>query len=253
MPLYASVRICLLFALFQAVPASAAEIELWTARALATVLDEIGPEFERATGHTIKVSIDLPAPFVKRARAGESFDVMISVASPIDELAAEGLFLHGTRADIARSGIGVRVRAGAHKPDISSTAAFKQALLEAKSIAYLRIGSGAYMADLVERLDIAAAIAPKVTRPQTDIVSEMVARGEVELGIVVITQILTTPGVELVGPLPQEVQSYVTFAGAVAAKSKAPEAGKQLLQFLATPKALAVMRSQGMEPVPTKS
>ena len=113
---------------------------------------------------------------------------------------------------------------------------------DAKSIAYLQVGSGAYIAGLVDRLGIAAAIARKTTRSHTDSVSEMVARGEV------ITQIMTTPGVELVGPLPAEIQSYVTFAGAVAATSRAPDAGRQLLKFLATPAATTVVRSQGMEP-----
>jgi len=140
------------------------------------------------------------------------------------------------------------VRAGAPKPDISSVEAFKRALLEAKSIAYLRVGSGIYLAGLLERLGIAEAIKSKVTRPESDIVSELVAKGKVELGMVVITQILTTPGVDLVGPLPPEIQSYVVFTSGVSANSKVPDAAKQLIKFLTGPTAIPVIRAQGMEP-----
>jgi molybdate transport system substrate-binding protein len=142
----------------------------------------------------------------------------------------------------------VEVRAGAPKPDISTVEAFRRALLDAKSIAYLRVGSGVYVDGLVERLGIADAIRPKVTRPETDIVSEMVARGEVELGIVVLTQIVTTPGVELVGPLPPEVQTYLTFTAGVGAASRVPDAARELIAFLTGPTAAPVIRKQGMEP-----
>ena len=153
----------------------------------------------------------------------------------IDGLIRDGKVVADTRIDLVRSGIGVEVRAGATKPDISSVDAFKRALLNAKSIGYLKVGSGAYLAPLLERLGIADAIASKVTRPDTDVVSELVAKGEVELGMVVITQIMTTPGVELVGPLPPEIQSYVTFTGGVGANAKAPDAAKALLEFLQRP------------------
>src|SRR5262245_34463817 len=119
--------------------ARAAELQVWTARAGATVLAEIGPEFTRATGHELEISADLPEPFLQRARAGEQFDVLISTAGPIDALIQEGKLVKQTRATFARSGIGVAVRKGARKPDISSVAAFKRVVLDAKSIAYLRI------------------------------------------------------------------------------------------------------------------
>lgn len=225
-----------------------AELQVWTARAGATVLAEIGPEFEQATGHKLEISSDLPAPFLKRARAGEPFDILISTAGPIDELIGEGRLVKETRATFARSGIGVEVRAGAPKPDISSVEAFKSAVLDAKSIAYLRVGSGLYLHELFARMGIAQSVAAKATRPQSDIVSELVAKGEVELGMVVSTQILTTPGVDFVGPLPPEIQHYVVFVGAVSATSKAPQAARELMRFLATPRALAVIKAQGMEP-----
>ena len=156
------------------------------------VLAEIGSEFERETGHTLIVSSDLPPAFERRVNAGESFDLLISGSSPVDEWIERGRIVAATRTEIARSGIGVEVRAGAPRPDISSVDAFKRALLNARSIAYLRVGSGIYIAGLLERLGIAEAIKSKVTRPESDIVSELVAKGEVEIGMTVITQILTT-------------------------------------------------------------
>jgi molybdate transport system substrate-binding protein len=135
---------------------------------------------------------------------------------------------------------------------LSSVEAFKRALLEAKSIAFLRVGSGIYLESLLDRLGVAEVVRSKVTQPESDIVSELVAKGEIELGLVVITQILTTEGVELAGPLPPEIQSYVVFAGGVGAGSKAPAASHELLKFLGGPEALAVIRAQGMEPVPAK-
>jgi molybdate transport system substrate-binding protein len=228
--------------------ANAAHINLWTARALATVLAEVGPQFERATGHKVTITIGLPPEFLRRAQLGERFDLMITGAPQLDALIESGQIRAATRTHIARSGIGVEVRAGAPKPDISSVDAFKQTLLEAKSIAYLRdVGSGVYVAQLLERLGIADAVRSKVTRPDSDIVSELVARGEVEIGMVVITQILTTPGVELVGPLPREIQSYVLFTAGISANSNAPEAAADLIRFLTGPIAAPVIKAQGME------
>jgi molybdate transport system substrate-binding protein len=228
--------------------ARAAELKVWTARALATVLAELGPQFEKTTGHHLVVTADLSAPFLKRARAGEPFDVLITGAAPLDELIQDGLVVAGTRATVARSGIGVEVRAGAPKPDIRSLPAFKKALLDAKSIAYLKdVGSGIHVARVVESLGLAEAVRSKLTRPDGDVVSEMVARGEVEIGIVVITQILTTPGVELVGPLPPEIQSYVVFTAGVGAHATEPEAAKALVAFLTGPAASSVIEAQGME------
>src|SRR5262245_51996475 len=227
---------------------SAAEIRIWTARALATVLAEIGVEFERATGHKLIVVSDLPPAFLRRANASEPFDLLISVSAPVDEWIRDSRIDATTRTEIARSGIGVEVRAGAPRPDISTVDAFKRALLNAKSIAFLRVGSGIYLEGLIERLGLGKALASKVTRPETDIVSELVAKGEVELGMTVITQILTTPGVDLVGPLPAEVQSYITFVAGVSSHSRAPKAAGELIAFLKGPRAVAVIKSQGMEP-----
>lgn len=229
------------------VSSSASEITVWTARAIATVLAEIGPEFERTTGHKLKVVSDLPTGFARRAKAGERFDIFISGSLSVDEWIKAGRVLAATRKEIARSGIGVEVRAGARKPDISTVKAFKQALIDAKSIAYLQVGSGIHITRVIQQLGIADAIKSKVTRPDSDIVSELVAKGEIELGMVVITQILTTPGVELVGPLPPELQSYVMFTAGISANSKDEKAARQLIQFFTSPRAVTVIKAQGME------
>ena len=240
--------LALIFILAQPINANAAEIKVWAARAMSTVLAEIGLEFERTTGHKLKVISDLPPAFARRAQAGEQFDILISGSAPVEEWTKAGRIIAETRKDIARSGIGACVRAGARKPDIGSVEAFKRALLDASSIAYLKVGSGIYIDSLVERLGIAGAIKSKVVRPESDIVSELVAKGEVELGLVVITQILTTPGVELVGPLPPRIQSYVMFTAGVSTHSKEPEASRQLIQFLTSQRAISVIKAQGMEP-----
>jgi molybdate transport system substrate-binding protein len=227
----------------------AAELKIFSTRAIATVLDRVGPEFERTTGHRLNVTPDIAIRMVRRIRGGEPFDLLVAAPGQMDALIKEGKIIPETRIDLTRSGIGVQVRAGAPKPDISSVDAFKRALLNAKSIAYLKEGqSGVYLASMLERLGIAEAIKSKVIRPETDIVSELVAKGDIELGMVVITQILTTPGVELVGPLPPEIQTYIVFTGGVSTDSAHQDAAKDLIRFLTGPAALPVIKAQGMEP-----
>jgi len=226
--------------------ANAAEIKVFTARAIATVLDKIGPEFERTTGHKLNVISGFGPIFVKQINAGESFDILVSLTATVDGLVKGGKITADTRTNLVRSGVGVEVRAGAPRPDISSVEAFKRALLNAKSVGYLRVGG---VPQLVDRLGIADTIKSKVTIPDTDIVSELVAKGELELGVVVITQILTTPGVELVGPLPPEIQFYTVFTAGVSTNSRAPDAARDLIKFLISPTAIPVIKSQGMEPL----
>ena len=242
------VAVAIAAALANPVVRTAPEIKVFTARAIATVLAEIGGEFERASGYELIVVSDLPTGFQRRINAGEHFDLLISGSVPVDEWIRDGRLVATTRTDIARSGIGVEVRAGSPRPDIITVDAFKRAVLNAKSIAYLRVGSGVYLDALLERLGIRDAIKSRVTRPDSDVVSELVAKGEVELGMTVITQILTTPGVDLVGPLPPQIQSYVTFVAGVSSQSRVPTAASELITFLAGPKAIAVIKAQGMEP-----
>ena len=225
--------------------ANAAEIKVFTARAIATVLDKIGPEFERQTGHKLNVISGFGPVFMRQINAGEPFDVFVSTPPTMEGLFKEAKLIADTRTNLVRSGTGVEVRAGAPKPDISTVEAFKRALLNAKSIGYLRVGG---VPQLVDRLGIADAIKSKVTIPDTDEVSELVAKGELELGVVVITQILTTRGVELVGPLPPEIQFYTMFVAGVSANSKVPDAARALIKYLTSPMAIPVIKSQGMEP-----
>jgi molybdate transport system substrate-binding protein len=235
-----------LFVAFAHVTAiDAAEVKVFTARAIATVLDKIGPEFERTTGHKLKVISGFGPVFLRQINAGEPFDVFVSTPGGMATVFKDGKLIADSRTILTRAGTGVEVRAGAPKPDINSVDAFKRALLNAKSIGYLRVAG---VPQLVERLGIAEAIKPKVTIPDTDIVSELVAKGELELGVVVMTQILTTPGVELVGPLPPEIQIYVEFAAGISVNSKAPDAARALIKFLTGPAAIPVIKSQGMEP-----
>ncbi len=230
-------------------PVTTARIKILTTRALATVLHEVGPQFEAASGHTLDVSTDIAIRMVRRVDAGEPFDVLVAAPAQIDNLIGRGLIAAGSRTVLARSGIGVEVRAGAPRPDISSVEAFKRALIEARSIAFLAEGqSGVYLAGLIDRLGLSDALRSKTIRPEADIVSELVANGDVELGMVVITQILTTPGVQLVGPLPADLQSYIEFTGGVGTASTVPDAAGALLRFLTGPAAARVMRAQGMEP-----
>ena len=239
-----------LLAALAATDVAAAEIKIMTPRSMWTVLKEIGPEFERTSGYKLKVDTDIAATLADRIISGESFDVFVGPPVQIDRLIKNNKIVAGTRTPIARSGIGVEVRAGTPKPDIGTVDAFKRTLLNAKSIGYLKQEgtSGAYLHGLFDRLGISEAIRSKVIRPETDVVSELVAKGEIELGMVVITQIMTTPGVALVGPIPEELQSYVRWSGAVSANSAAPEVARDLIRFLAGPTALPVLKAQGMEP-----
>ena len=233
-----------------ALPSAPAELRVWTTRAIATVLGEVGPTFERSSGFRLRIVSDLPPAFERRAVEGEPFDLLISGSAPVDDWIRMGRLLGATRVDLARSGIGVAVRAGAPKPDLSSVQAFRDALLRARSIAYLRVGSGLYLDSLFRRLGLVDAVGGKARRPVGDSVAILVAQGQVELGLVVITQILTTPGVELAGPLPPEIQSRVTFSAAVSTAAAAPDGARQLIEFLQGPVAGRVIRAQGMERPP---
>jgi molybdate transport system substrate-binding protein len=223
----------------------AAELKVLTSRAIATVLGKSGPEFERVTGHKLIVASGFSPVFVKQIRAGEPFDLVVAPPSTLDALVQERHVVADTRTDLARSGFGVAVRAGGPKPDIRSVEAFKRSLLEARSIGYI---ATAGVPQLVERLGLTEALKGKTTIPQTDTVNEMVARGDLELGLLVITQIVTTPGLELAGPLPPEIQYHITFTAGVSAGSKAPQAARELIRFLTGPAVVPVLREQGMEP-----
>ena len=226
--------------------ASAAEIKVMAARAIATVLEVVRPQFEQKTGNKLTVVTAFSPELIKRATAGEKFDILAAPPPVLDRLIKAGKLKAETKTLLTSSDVGVEIRAGAPKPDISTVVAFKQTLLNAKSITYLPVPG---VPQMLQRLGVADAIKSKSTVPDTDIVSELVAKGEVELGLVVITQILTTAGAELVGPLPAELKITTKFGAAISTTSTAPEAAKASLQFLRSEEAIKVIRKQGMAPL----
>jgi molybdate transport system substrate-binding protein len=191
----------------------------------------------------------LPAATKARIDAGESFDAVCLTTSTIDQLTKEGKLVADTRTNFMRVPIGVAVRSGAPKPDIGSVEAFKRTLLNAKSIAYLKGGSsGPYLDALFNRWGIGPELQQKTRRPDTDIVGELVARGDAEIGVTAITTMKATKGVDVVGPIPSEIQSPVLVACAVGAKAAAPDAARQLVKFLSGPGAIPILKSKGAEP-----
>lgn len=229
-------------------PAGATEISLFASNALNAILEEIVPQFERASGHTVTIRLGVAARLRQDIESGATFDVAILVGN-LDGLANQGKTAAGTSIVLGRSGYGLAVRQGAAKPDIATTEAFKQAMLRANSIAYTEGGgSGGYFLRLLDRLGIAAAMKPKL-KPGAN-TQDAVARGEVEMTVNGIVPILRARGVELVGPLPAELQSYSTFVAGVSTATKHGTAAAALLQFLTTPAAAAVFKRRGVEAVP---
>jgi molybdate transport system substrate-binding protein len=227
-------------------PANSAELKVFASRAVWTVLQEIGPAFEKETGHKLTLITGLSPEFLKRINAGEPFDVIAAPPPALEGLIKDGKVAASSKTNLVRSAVGVVVRAGAPKPDVSSVEAFKQTLLQAKSITYLPVPG---VPQLLERLNLKDALASKTKVPDTEISTELVAKGEIELAIIVVTQAFTTPGVELAGPLPQEIRLYSTFGGAISSTSQAPGPAQRLLDSLKAPRALEVIKAQGMEPM----
>ncbi len=226
---------------------NAIEIEVMTSNALRAVFGELAPAFEREYGHKISASYDPAQRMLKRVAAGERADVAISSVSAIDQLTEQGVIAAGSRT-LARYGIGIAVRAGAPKPDISSVEAFKRTLLDAQSVACTVEGaSGIHFAKLIERLGIATQMNAKARRRPGGLIGELVASGEAELAVQQIPELLAVPGIELLGPLPQELQANSVLAAGVFAASKQPQAAQALIGFLATPDSVRVFKAKGFE------
>ncbi len=232
--------------------AAGAEIKVLTAGAFKQVLLALVPDFERTSGHKVTVENDTVGALTKRIAGGEAFDLAVLTPKAVDDLAKEGKFAAGSRANLAQVGVGVVVKDGTPKPDIGSVAAFKQALLAAKSVAYIDPAaggsSGIYVAGLLDKLGIAADVKPKAKLIPGGAVAEHVAKGEAELGIHQISEILPVKGVTLVGPLPAEIQNYTIYAAGIGAHAKESDAAKALLKALSGPAAVEVLKSKGMEP-----
>src|SRR5215470_6016089 len=231
---------------------TAAEIKVLTAGAFKQVVLAIVPEFEKQTGHKVTVENDTVGALSKRIEGGEVFDLAVLTPAAVNDLAAKGKFVAGSRHNLARVGVGVVVKEGAPKPDIGSVDAFKQALLAAKSVAYIDPAaggsSGIYVSSLLDKLGVAAEVKPKAKLIHGGAVAEHIAKGEAELGIHQISEILPVKGVTLVGPLPAEIQNYTVYAAGLGAQAKEGDAAKALLKTLTSPAAAEVLKSKGMEP-----
>lgn len=207
---------------------------------------ELLPQFERASGHTVESLWVASVQMMSRLKGGEAVDLVILSAASLDELRKAGIVTE--RTDLVKSGIGVAVKAGATRPDISSGEAVKRAVLAAKGVAYSTGPSGLYLVGLFQRMGIADQIKHKVTQTQGQPSGGVVARGEAEIAFQQISELLPVPGIELVGPLPPDIQEITVFAAGLHAHAKSPDAAKALVKFLTSPVAAPVIRSKGMEP-----
>lgn len=226
--------------------AGAAELTLLISNAVKTVMEDLAPRFETATGHKLAITYGSTNPMKARIEKGEVFDLTILGDDAINDLVKQGRLVAATRTVVARSGLGLAIRKGATKPDISTTEGFKRTLLGAKSIAYLDDGlTGTYLKVLFQRLGIADNMKSKHTSARG---GEAVAAGEVELGVTQVSEILYQKGTELAGPLPPEIQNYTNFSSAVSAGAKQPDAAKALIKYFASPDAVRVMKTIGLEP-----
>jgi len=232
----------------QGVSANAAEVKVMAGVAMTGVIGELGPQFERATGHKIVIQY-APGLSVKRQiEAGEVFDLVIIGSDVVDDLIKQGKIAGDTRADIVRVGIGVGVREGAPKPDISSVDAFRNTLLNVKSITYAPDGApGRHLAKVFDRLGIAEQVKTKIKPNPVNRVAQVVADGEVELAIHPTPSLVSAKGVQLVGPLPGELQDWFVNTAGVITTAKQPDAARALIKHLTTPEAAAVIRANGME------
>jgi molybdate transport system substrate-binding protein len=230
--------------------ADAAEIKVLVSNALKSTMEELTPQFEKASEHKLSLTFGAAAEISTAIEKGAAVDVAILTAEVTDDLVKEGKLTAAGRTDIARSGAGVAARKGAPKPDISTTDGFKHALLDAKSIAYVAAGATApYILSLFERLGIADQVKSKLRpQPTSNPAAKAVANGEAELGITQISEILPYPGAELVGPIPADIQLYTVYPAAIAGDTKAPDAAKALIKFLTAPAAVAVLKSKGLSP-----
>jgi molybdate transport system substrate-binding protein len=232
--------------------AAAAEIKVLTAGAFKQVLLVLVPDFEKQTGHKVILENDTVGALTKRIEGGEAFDLAVLTPAAVNDLSTKGKFVAGSRTNLGRVGVGVVVKEGAPKPDISSVDAFKKTLLTAKSVAYIDPAaggsSGIYVAGLLDKLGVAADVKPKAKLIPGGAVAEYIARGEAEIGIHQISEILPVKGITLVGPLPADIQNYTVYAAGLGANGKESEAAKALLKTLSGPAAADVLKSKGMEP-----
>ena len=228
--------------------AGAAEIKVLSTQATEDAYRELVPLFEQASGHKVTTIFTGTLDVRKRIAAGEAYDLIIMAGPAIDDFIKSGKVVPGSRTDLARSGVGVAVRAGAPKPDISSTEALKKTLLSAKSIGYSTGPSGVYLAKLFQRLGVADAVKPKLKQTPTGVfVGGLVASGEAEIGFQQVSELSHFPGVDFVGPLPTEVQEITVFSSGLQVGAKQAEAANAWVKFLTAPAAAPAFTKRGLQ------
>jgi molybdate transport system substrate-binding protein len=229
--------------------AQAAEVRVASSGAVKEAYVELVANFESATGHKVLTTWGGTESVTKRVRDGEVFDLVIVSAPNIDRLVGEGKLIAGSRVDVAKSGVGVAVRDGLPKPDISSGDAIKKAVLDAKSVAYSSGPSGFYLVDLFRKMGITDQIKDKVKQTPSGVqVGDLLARGEADLGFQQVSELVHVKGIQYLGPLPADIQHMTTFSVGVHAKAPEPDAAKALVKALTASEAAPVIRRTGMEP-----
>ena len=229
--------------------AEAAELKVIAGGSMTAALNRLGPDFEKASGHTLSIHFDSTPNLIKLITAGTAFDVAVVPVDVFGDATAKAHFTSGPTIDIARVGYGVAVRAGATRPDVSTSAALKKALLDAASIAFVpSSAAGAYVLKVFDRLGITEEMKARTKAVATPAqIAPAVAGGDAVLGVF-LTNVLIAPGVELAGPFPAELQQDLVFTSAVAADSKEAEAARALIDYLKTPAARAALEAAGMAP-----
>jgi molybdate transport system substrate-binding protein len=232
--------------------ASAAEIKVLTAGAFKQVLLALVPEFEKQSGHKITVDNGTAGTLKKRIEGGEVFDVAVITPVVVDDLASKGKIVGASKVNLATVGVGVVVKEGAPKPDVSTVDTFKNTLLMAKSVAYIDPASGGssgiYIDKLLERLGIADQVRAKAKLKKGGHVADLIVSGEAELGLHQISEIVPVKGAALVGPLPKEIQNITTYAAGMSTTTKNKDAAHDLIKMLSGSAAAAVLKSKGMDP-----
>ncbi|MDB5960405.1 MAG: bacterial extracellular solute-binding family protein [Massilia sp.] len=243
--------VTLLAALTVSANALAADLKVLTAGAFKPVLMAIAPEYERHSGNRLLIDNDTGGALARRIAGGEKFDLVVLPSAALDQLASEGKLVAGSAAPLAKVGIGVAVKRDAPRPDIASVAAFRRALLDARKVAYIDPAaggsSGVYLAQLFDKLGIAAEVKAKAVLVPGGLVAQRVVSGEADLGVHQISEILAVPDAVLVGPIPLEVQNYTVYAGGVSAGAEDQAAAQALLAMLRGDAARKAMQTRGME------
>ena len=232
----------------------AGEIRVLCSNGMKAVLEEVRPRMERAIGHPLSIEFSSTASFKEKIDAGATFDVAILTSDMMNILTKENKIATGTRADVARTGVGIGVRAGAPRPDISTPDKLKQTLLQTKSITYTKSGASAvFVTRMIDRLGIAAELKPKlIADTRAGHVSQAVAEGQADMVLTLISEILPVHGVQFLGPLPGDLQGYTVLTAGVGAQAKDAEAAKAAVKFLTGASIGPILKAKGMEPAPRK-